>query len=116
MKRRTIHVRTAAKLLVAGAIAGGMIGTGIALAAPSHAYPGDPSAGCESGGFMNATLYCDGPIRPNGDWQRCWQWSANFVPGIGGNPGGYSPGGRMCAVINHGNIQPLISPQYHIGG
>nr|WP_052741308.1 hypothetical protein [Mycobacterium sp. UM_NZ2] len=79
------------------------------------AYPGDPNPGCESGGFMNATLFCDGPIRPDGTWQRCWQWQANYVPGVGGNPGGYSPGGNMCAVISEDNIQPAISPRYHIG-
>lgn len=116
MKHHTIHIRTAAKLAAAGAVAGAMIGAAIALSAPSSAYPGDPSAGCESGGFMNATLYCDGPIRPTGEWQRCWQWPANFVPGLGGNPGGYSPGGHMCAVISADNIQPAISPHYHIGG
>lgn len=85
-------------------------------AAPAAlAYPGDPNPGCESGGFLNATLFCDGPIRPDGTWQRCWSWQANYTGGFDGNPGFYSPAGQMCAVISEENFQPAISPHYHIG-
>lgn len=110
MKHRTIHTRTAAKLALAGAIAGGLIGTGIGLAANAHAVPGDPHQGCESAGMFDLTLICDGPIRPDGSWKRCSNWSPIYVPG---QPGGFAPGGNMCRIVGPGNI-PFGTPAYHI--
>lgn len=114
MKRRTIHVRTAAKLLVAGAVAGGMIGTGIALAAPSHADPlSDPNVHCLSQTFA---LYCDGPIRPDGTFTRQWTTSGgSYYAGPGQM--GFIPGTTNYQTVNINEpwpIFPLGAPQWHI--
>jgi hypothetical protein len=80
--------------------------------AAAAAYPGDPNPGCES--TFGGVLMCDGPIRPDGSWQRCSERNPLYMPPIGNVPGAYSPGGTNCKVVWPGNI-PWDSPQYHIG-
>jgi hypothetical protein len=108
--------RMPVKRLIAAELAvGTLIGGTIAAAAPAaNAYPGDPMPGCENGGMFNATLYCDGPIRPDGTWQRCATWQPNYVPPVGSAPGFYAPGGQQCRVIDAGSI-PFGTPDHHIG-
>ncbi|MCV7049586.1 hypothetical protein H7H82_03025 [Mycobacterium heidelbergense] len=83
----------------------------LSVAPVATAYPGDPMPGCENGGFLNTVMICDGPIRPDGTWQRCASWQPTYNPGYGG--GFYAPGGQQCRVIDLGSIPPL-SPDHHI--
>lgn len=84
----------------------------IGCAAPAAAVPGDPNPGCES--IFGGVLICDGPIRPDGMWKRCSQKPALYAPPVGNAPGGFAPGGTVCAVVGPGSI-PWDTPQYHIG-
>jgi hypothetical protein len=57
---------------LAGLATGLLLFTGTLLGnAPANAdkYPGDPP-GCESTTYGHS-LICDGPIQPDGTWQRC---------------------------------------------
>jgi hypothetical protein len=90
------------RLIAAELAAGTLIGGTIAAAAPTaHAYPGDPMPGCIT---QVGSVLCDGPIRPDGTFQRCWE---NY--GIS-----YS---LNCEIVDPGQPWPLIpfgAPQYHI--
>lgn len=86
MKRRTVHWRTARRILAAAASITVLAGTGIAAATvPAKA---DPGIGCER---INWGLHiltpqkrtiCDGPRRADGSWERFRQlWTpAHYVP------------------------------------
>ena len=105
--------RSLSRHLVRGALAGAVGGLIVgALAAPSARadVPGDPLPNCETMTVFVTTVYCDGPVRPDGSWKRCWSWPGSMA----GNY--YSAGGTSCAINTPGNIQPLIGPKYHIGG
>ncbi len=82
------------------------------VAPVAAAYPGDPMPNCESAGLFNSVLYCDGPIRPDGTWQRCWTWQ----PSSGNVPGSYSPGGQRCEVTDASKLPFGLQPDHHIGG
>ena len=81
-------------------------GAGIGLAAPA-------SAGCETQPFAQ---YCDGPIRPDGTWDRCFQAAQQPVFGQYGQMTGYTaPVGRCYPVDPNAFPQfPLGQPLYHI--
>ena len=54
-------------------------------------------------------MYCDGPIRPDGTWQRC----TTTYPSFGG--GVYVPQTYMCRVIGYPVPPlPLGQPDHHI--
>jgi hypothetical protein len=77
----------------------------LSIAPVAAAYPGDPMPNCESAGLFNTVLYCDGPIRPDGTWQRCWTWQ----------PSGSASGGTRCQVISAGNLPFGLQPDHHLG-
>lgn len=90
---RTIAAVPLTVLLAAG---------GIALAAPA-------AAGCEGQAFAQ---YCDGPIRPDGTWDRCMEaygttnaFGAVLVPNV-----------SRCYPIDPNAFPPtpLGQPLYHI--
>ena len=75
------------------------------------AYPGDPMPGCVT---QMGSVLCDGPIRPNGTFQRCWSNPGSFV---GGPYPVYNPPMRNCEIVDTNQPWPLIpigAPQYHI--
>ena len=61
--------------LVAG-LAGMVVAGGLISAAPPA------SAGCLYGGGMGALSRCDGPVQPDGTWQRCVEFET-MIGGIG---------------------------------
>jgi hypothetical protein len=71
-----------AKIVVPGAA---LAATGIGFAAPA-------SAGCEAQVFAQ---YCDGPIRLDGTWDRCFQSAPQTTFGQFGQATGYC---RPCDV------------------
>jgi hypothetical protein len=73
-----------------------MAGMSVGLAAPA-------SAGCQTQAFAQ---YCDGPVPPDGTWDRC-QWT--FQAGV--------PSTYRCYPIDPAQpwpMFPLGQPQYHI--
>ena len=64
------------------------------------------SAGCLYGGWTGAVSRCDGPIQPDGIWQRCMTYSNyNFIPQ------------NSCAQMSADQppwIPILMSPRTHI--
>jgi hypothetical protein len=79
-----------------------LLAASVVLAAPA-------SAGCEGQAFAQ---YCDGPIRPDGTWDRCFvaygstnAFGAVTVPAVG-----------RCYPIdpNAWPMLPLGQPQYHV--
>jgi hypothetical protein len=92
-------------LIIAAAVAGGVA---VTPPCPCHGYPGDPMPGCESTLFAT---YCDGPIRPNNTFQRCWQTIGQWT-----YYGGFG-GGRYCNTVDLNGPWPVIpvgAPQHHI--
>jgi hypothetical protein len=53
------------KRFTTGGLAAALIAGGLFSAAPPA------SAGCLYGGWMGALSRCDGPVQPDGTWQRC---------------------------------------------
>jgi hypothetical protein len=80
--------------------------SGVALAAPA-------SAGCESQAFAS---YYDGPVRPDGTWDRCFQANAQATYGQHGQVTGIVPSvGRGYPIDpNAFPPTPLGQPTYHI--
>ena len=79
----------------------------VPLAAPANAdkYPGDPP-GCESTTYGHS-LICDGPIQPDGTWQRCAYRRVIYAY--------QSP--VMCRYVDITNCQGLLGfdvPNHHI--
>lgn len=73
-------------------------------------YPGDPMPNCVSAGLFNAVLYCDGPIRPDGTWQRCWTSQPGYSP-----QGGWVGGGTNCEITDQSRLPLGLQPDHHIG-
>lgn len=67
------------------------------------------SAGCESQAFAT---YCDGPIKPDGTWDRCFQTNGetNVFGGV------ISPSVGRCYPYDPVNppVTPLGQPQDHV--
>lgn len=76
--------------------------TGLIVAAPA-------SAGCESQVFAT---YCDGPIKPDGTWVRCFQTTGetNVFGGV------ISPSVGRCFPYDPSNppLTPLGQPGDHV--
>ncbi|MDQ1250381.1 MAG: hypothetical protein QG597_4760, partial [Actinomycetota bacterium] len=76
-----------------------MLAAGVSVAAPA-------SAGCEQRPFVG---YCDGPIQPDGSWQRCFNnqpvWNRDIGTWIGGS---------NCYQVGPGPDSYPWAPQYHI--
>jgi hypothetical protein len=82
-------------------------------AAPAaNAYPGDPMPSCETN-FLGAVI-CDGPIRPDGIFQRCSQSPGSYT---GGQYPSYFPSTTNCQIVNAVNGPwplPGFGPDHHI--
>jgi hypothetical protein len=80
-----VNFRVAAGL-AAALVVGGPIG-----AAPPA------SAGCRSGGAW-AISQCDGPVQPDGTWQRCVEFRSSYG-GLPGDTDLYRTPEKRCAVM-----------------
>jgi hypothetical protein len=88
--------------LVSAALTVALMGSGIACAPAA-------SAGCEGPPLAQ---YCDGPVKPDGNWQRCM--NAYGGP-IYSNPvGSYFPNTWKCFNVHPDAFPPAPQPQYHI--
>ncbi|WNG93682.1 hypothetical protein [Mycobacterium sp. ITM-2016-00318] len=76
-----------------------------ALAASDVAFAAPADAGCESRPMVS---YCDGPIQPDGSWQRCFSNSP-----VWGGGGGWIAGSN-CYRTGPGPDNYPWAPQYHI--
>jgi hypothetical protein len=87
-----------AVLAVAGVVAGTALLGVVPRASADPVVPGMQS-NCESG--FNGTLWCDGPIRPDGTWAGCFAVEAT----------------QRCFMYNPANPPglPLGQPNHHIG-
>jgi hypothetical protein len=92
-----------AKIVVLGAA---LAATGIGFAAPA-------SAGCEAQVFAQ---YGDGPIRPDGTWDRCFQSAPQTTFGQFVQATGYVPSVGRCYPVDPNVFPPtpLGQPLYHI--
>ncbi|CPV56993.1 CDGP domain-containing protein [Mycobacteroides abscessus] len=79
---------------------------GIGFAAPA-------SAGCEAGPFAQ---YCDGPIKADGTWDRCFTSAPQATFGQYGQVSGWVPSTGRCYPVDPNEFPPtpLGQPQYHI--
>lgn len=71
------------------------------------------SAGCEAGPFAQ---YCDGPIREDGSWDRCFNSQPQATFGGSGQVTGIIPSVGRCYPIDPAAFPPtpIGQPQYHI--
>ncbi|WP_100458921.1 CDGP domain-containing protein [Mycobacteroides abscessus] len=97
-KPRRICLAAAAALIPAG------IGIGFAPSA---------SAGCETQPFAQ---YCDGPIKADGTWDRCFTSAPQATFGQYGQVSGWVPSTGRCYPVDPNDFPPtpLGQPQYHI--
>ena len=81
----------------------------MAVVIPAIGVAAPASSGCEAQVFAK---YCDGPVRPDGTWDRCFEaygttnaFGAVLVPRVG-----------RCYPVDPNNFPPtpLGQPQYHI--
>lgn len=91
--------------VVVTAMGGAVVG--LSAAPPAHAWPQPPPPGCEAR-FM--VSYCDGPIQPDGSWQRCFENQQVWSPGLN-----TWIGGSNCYQVGPGPDPLPWTPQYHIG-
>ena len=79
--------------LVAG-LAAALITGGLIDAAPPA------SAGCQYTG-IDVISKCDGPVQPDGTWQRCvvFQPTYSYLPNSVPNYGTYGVGNKRCDVM-----------------
>ncbi|SHT28235.1 Uncharacterised protein [Mycobacteroides abscessus subsp. abscessus] len=91
-------------MVVATAVIPGSFGVG--LAAPA-------SAGCETQPFAQ---YCDGPIKADGTWDRCFSSASGPIFGQYGQVSGWVPSTGRCYPIDPNEFPPtpIGQPQYHI--
>lgn len=104
----THHRRTTTATL-AVALGGVVLAVSALFGAPAaSAYPGDPAPACESNPL--GALICDGPIRPDGSWQRCATSPGQYYGRIGL--------GQMttCRVVTIETCAPVpgLWPDHHI--
>jgi hypothetical protein len=99
------------RLLAAPVLAAALLSGGIASAPPA-------SAGCQSA--TPADTYCDGPIAPDGTWQRCHQNAGGYRTYWGRNVyGPVHPPTNRCYQVDPAQPWPplpLGQPQYHVDG
>jgi hypothetical protein len=93
------------RLLASGLFLGFVV-AGAAFAAPA-------AAGCETGPFAQ---YCDGPIRPDGTWDRCFSTTPQATYGQYGQVSGIVPSVGRCYPYDPTNppMTPLGQPNYHV--
>lgn len=73
------------------------------------------SAGCE---YQVFAQYCDGPIQPDGTWERCFVAAGQTFSGQYGQVAGWIPPVGRCYEVDPAAfpVTPLGQPPYHIGG
>ncbi len=83
-----------------------LVAAGIGWAAPA-------SAGCETQPFAR---YCDGPIRADGTWDRCFEAAQQPIFGQYGQVTAISPSVGRCYPVDPKAFPqfPLGQPLYHI--
>ncbi|SIE70156.1 Uncharacterised protein [Mycobacteroides abscessus subsp. abscessus] len=93
-------------LAVSAAAIPASIAIGFGFAAPA-------SAGCEAGPFAQ---YCDGPIKADGTWDRCFTSAPQSFSGQYGQLAGFIPSTGRCYPVDPNAFPPtpLGQPQYHI--
>jgi hypothetical protein len=91
--------------LAASVLGGGLVGVGVGLAPPA-------SAGCQPGAPLES--FCDFPVQPNGNWQRCHE--APGGPVEDGRVVGELPPVEECFLVNPSLPWPInnVGPHYHI--
>lgn len=79
---------------------------GIGFAAPA-------SAGCETQLFAQ---YCDGPVKADGTWDRCFTSAPQATFGQYGQVSGWVPSTGRCYPVDPNAFPPtpIGQPQYHI--
>lgn len=93
--------------IVTALITGSAIGWGIGKAAADPIGP--INSDCETG-FMG-TMWCDGPIKPDGTWTRCFTTAVQWTAPGGSYPGfGYVPQVQRCFPYN-----PVSPPGLPLG-
>jgi hypothetical protein len=85
----------------------------ITIGAATVGFAAPASAGCEAQVFAQ---YCDGPVRPDGTWDRCFQSAPQATFGQWGQVSGIVPSVGRCYPIDPNAFPPtpLGQPQYHI--
>lgn len=88
------------------------VAAAVALAPQANADPVVPGmqTNCESG--FNGTVWCDGPVKPDGRWARCFSVAPSWTP-----QGAYVAGAQRCFAYDPANPPglPLGQPNHHIG-
>jgi hypothetical protein len=79
------------KFYIVSGVAAALIAGGLITAAPPA------SAGCLYGGWMAASR-CDGPVQPDGTWQRCVVFNATYN-GLPGETNSYGTLDHRCDVM-----------------
>ena len=84
-----------------------------AMAASGIGFAPPANAGCETQPFAQ---YCDGPIRADGTWDRCFSSAPQGIYGQWGQVTGVVPSVGRCYPVdpNAWPVTPLGQPQYHI--
>lgn len=102
---RTLSRGTAVTIRTA-ALSAMLAATGIGLAAPAF-------AGCET---QPSAYYCDGPIRQDGTWDRCFASAPQATYGQFGQVTSMVPSTSRCYPVDPKAFPPLPlgQPQYHI--
>lgn len=82
-------------------------------ASVAMAFVAPASAGCEAGPFAQ---YCDGPIKTDGTWDRCFTSAPQSFSGQYGQVAGFIPSTGRCYPVDPNAFPPtpIGQPQYHI--
>jgi hypothetical protein len=91
--------------MVAAAV--GTTAASLVMAAPASAE------GCEVN--LLGAQYCDGPIRPDGTWKRCWATGQQIYPS--GPTFGVVPAMGNCYTVNPAvpwPLTPIGQPHYYV--
>lgn len=97
---------TSTRICLAVAAVAILTGIGVGLAAPA-------SAGCETQPFAQ---YCDGPLKADGTWDRCFTSAPQATFGQYGQVSGWVPSTGRCYPVDPNEFPPtpIGQPQYHI--
>ncbi|WP_458861090.1 CDGP domain-containing protein [Mycobacteroides abscessus] len=82
-------------------------------ASVAMAFATPVSAGCEAGPFAQ---YCDGPVKADGTWDRCFTSAPQSFSGQYGQVAGFIPSTGRCYPVDPNAFPPtpIGQPQYHI--
>lgn len=86
----------------------------VAVPAVGDGVASPASAGCETQPFAQ---YCDGPLRPDGTFERCQTTYGGPMYGQYGQVSGIVPGTFRCYPVNPAEPWPMLplgQPQRHL--